>query len=194
MNDKYIYLVFSKTGTWLSRGITFFSETKYVHTSISFDSTFKEMYSFGRTNPNNPFSGGFVKESFYSGVYKKFPTCECLIYKVKVTTQQYNQLLTEVASFCHKQKCYKYNFLGLFGVLFNKPFKRKNHYFCSQFVSEILIKTKVYESTKVPELIRTADLFNLENKELIYCGPVTAYQFPFTYETLEEQENVESAV
>ena len=55
--DQDIYLVFSKTGTILSRILRNFSKTKYVHSSISLDSEFTQMYSFGRKNPYNPFSG-----------------------------------------------------------------------------------------------------------------------------------------
>jgi hypothetical protein len=68
MNYIYVYLIFSKTGTWLSRALNIFSDTKYVHASISFDDSFSKMYSFGRTNPSNPFSGGFVEENLFDGV------------------------------------------------------------------------------------------------------------------------------
>ena len=68
MNNKYIYLVLTKTGTWLSKLICTFSQIKYAHSSISFDGSFTKMYSFGRTNSDNPFSGGFVEESLFEGV------------------------------------------------------------------------------------------------------------------------------
>lgn len=170
MQYKYIYLIFSKTGTWLSRALSIFSETKYVHSSISFDDSFKIMYSFGRINPNNPFWGGFVEESLYGGVYKKFENSECIIYKVKITNEQYHLLQKEIQYFLKEKYKYKYNFIGLFGILINTPIKRKNHYFCSQFVSEVLIKSNIYHTDKVPELIKTNDLFSLRNKELIYKG------------------------
>ena len=170
MNHRYIYLVFSKTGTWLSNVINIFSDTKFVHSSISFDDSFTEMYSFGRTNPNNPFSGGFVKESLHSGVYKRFKRSECMIFRVKVTEKQYYSLRKNVEEFLKDKNKYKYNLIGLFGVLLDKPIKRKNHYFCSQFVSEILIKNKVYKSSKPPELIQTNDLFSIKNSEIIYEG------------------------
>lgn len=170
MRHKYIYLVFSKTGTWLSRALNIFSETKYVHASLSFDDSFTKMYSFGRTNPDNPFSGGFVEENLYNGVYKKFPKSECLIYKVRVTEEQYYQLQQTIQDFLNNKEAYRYNFLGLFAVLLNKPIKRKNHYFCSQFVSEVLIKGSIYQSKKAPELTVPADLFKVQNKVLIYEG------------------------
>lgn len=173
MNYIYVYLIFSKTGTWLSRALNIFSDTKYVHASISFDDSFSKMYSFGRTNPSNPFSGGFVEENLFDGVYKNNPLSECIIYKVKITNKQYDCLLKEVQLFQSEKDKYRYNFLGLFGVLVNRPLKRKDHYFCTQFVSEILIKSEIYYTQKIPELIRPSDLFLICNKELIYEGLIT---------------------
>jgi hypothetical protein len=170
MNYKYIYLVFSKTGTWLSRALNVFSETKYVHASLSFDDSFTKMYSFGRTNPDNPFSGGFVEENLYDGVYKKFSKSECLIYRVRVTEEQYVNLKETIEEFISEREKYRYNFLGLFAILLNRPIKRKNHYFCSQFVSEVLIKGDIYESEKAPELVKTEDLFSISNKDFFYEG------------------------
>ncbi|SCY42755.1 hypothetical protein [Alkaliphilus peptidifermentans] len=170
MSTKYIYLIFSKTGTWLSKTIHAVDKTKYVHSSISFDCNFNRMYSFGRTNPSNPFSGGFVEESLFDGVYKRFPFSNCLIYRIPVTEDQYNLMLNEVEGFMREKKKYRYNFLGLFAVLLNKPFKRKYHYFCSQFVSELLIKGNIYNSNRPPELIKTNDLFFVDNAEVFYEG------------------------
>lgn len=175
MDYRYIYIVFSKTGTWLSRAIKVFSDSKYVHASISFDLSFKAMYSFGRTNPDNPFSGGFVEENLFGGVYKKYSSSECLIYKVRVTDEQYKFLLKEIEEFIKEKQKYRYNFLGLFGVLVNKPVKRKYYYFCSQFVSELLMKCDIYDSCKRPELIRPNELFSIDNKEVIYEGAINEY-------------------
>lgn len=175
MRNRYIYLIFSKTGTWLSKTINIFVESKYVHVSISLDNTFNEMYSFGRTNPDNPFSGGLVKEDLRGGVYKKFSDSECLIYKVRIKEQQYQLLKKELKPFLENQKKYRYNLLGLFGVLLNIPCKRENYYFCSQFVSELLIKSKIYNADKIPELVKPADLLQIKNKEFVYEGFINGY-------------------
>lgn len=182
MNYRYVYLIFSKTGTWLSRILSVFAESKYVHASVGFDDSFNKMYSFGRTNPDNPFSGGLVEESLYRGVYKKFTNSQCVIYKIRVTEEQYNSLQGEIQYFLKDKDKYRYNFIGLFGVLFNTPLKRKNHYFCSQFVSEVLIKSNIYEADKIPELISPDDLLLIEGKELVYEGFINDYyRFGNTY-------------
>lgn len=176
MKQRYIYLVFSMTGTWLSQLIYVCSNIEHPHSSISFDDSFTEMYSFGRVNPRNPFSGGFVVENLHEGVYKNSPNCKCLIYKIKVSEAEYCLLQEQVKEFLMKKEEYRYNFIGLLGVMLNKPLKRKNHYFCSQFISEILIKSGVFHSYKAPELISTAELLSIKNKEIVYEGSIALYK------------------
>lgn len=175
MDNNYIYLVFSKTGSWLSRSISIAANIKYAHISISFDATFSELYSFGRRKPHNPIIGGFVKESFYEGFYKRFTASECLIYRVAVTNDQYIALKKEIELYYTNKEKYRYNFLGLIFLLVNKPIKRKNHYFCSQFISELLIKYHLYKSEKCPELIKPNELLEIQNAELIYEGFIKDY-------------------
>jgi hypothetical protein len=170
MNNRYIYLVFSKTGTWLSRLISAFSDISYPHSSISFDSSFTKMYSFGRVNPYNPFSGGFVEENIHDGVFKRSSGCKCRILRIKVTEEQYAALQEYIKGFSMEKEKYRYNFLGLYGILFNMPIKRKYHYFCSQFVSEALTRCKVMKLDKAPELTRTDDLYSVKNHMLFYEG------------------------
>ena len=170
MNKKYIYLVFTRTGTWLSRLISLFSDIKYPHASLSFDDEFTKMYSFGRKNPNNPISGGFAIENLFDGVFKKHSNCKCMIFKVKISEEQYDSLKKYVSEFSKEKDKYRYNFLGLCGVPFNMPLKRKNYYFCSQFISEVLMKSNVLQLQKSPELTRTDDLYTIKNRELLYEG------------------------
>lgn len=170
MHNRYIYLIFSRTGTWLSRLISAFSDIRYPHVSLSFDEGFTEMYSFGRFNPDNPFSGGFVVENLRDGVFSKSASCKCMILRIKVTNKQYNALQKYIGKFSKEKDRYKYNFLGLYGILLNISFKRKNYYFCSQFISEALIKSHVLKSDKDPELTRTDDLYAIKNREILYEG------------------------
>jgi hypothetical protein len=170
MSVRSIYLVFSRTGTWLSRLISLFNEGKYVHTSISLDNSFTQMYSFGRVNPKNPLSGGFVEENLFDGVYKKFSGSECLIYRLEITEEQFKIIKSEINRFLIEKDKYKYNFIGLLGILFNKPIKRKDYYFCTQFVSELLIKSSIYNTNKNPELVKPDDLIYIGHKEIVYEG------------------------
>ncbi|MBD7913130.1 MULTISPECIES: hypothetical protein [Clostridium] len=170
MEKSNIYLVFSRTGTWLSRSIKVITNSEYTHVALSLDSNFDNMYTFGRLNPNNPFYAGLTIENLHDGVYKKSSSCESLIYKIPVSKDQLDTLIDELNKYYYSDIKYKYNFLGLFAVLLDKPWKRSRHYFCSQFVTELLIKSSIWDSPKLPELTRPTDLVHIDNKEIIFQG------------------------
>lgn len=174
MDNKYIYLVFAKTGTWLSHSISTLTKTDYPHIALSLDPKFDKLYTFGRVNVNNPFSGGLTIESLYSGIYSRSKNAQCLIYKIPVTVSEINLLKMELEAYylINDIDIFKYNFIGLFGVLFNMPLKRKHHYFCSQFVSTLLANSGIWTSPKPHELTRPTDIMKITNKEIIYEGLV----------------------
>lgn len=68
---RKVYIVLTYTGTILSRIVKMYTRREYSHVSIAFDEDLKEMYSFGRLNPYNPFIGGFVYERIDRGLLKK---------------------------------------------------------------------------------------------------------------------------
>lgn len=173
MEEPSIYLVFSRTGTWLSRLINITTKSQYTHVALSLDSNFNNMYTFGRLNPNNPFSAGLTIESLYDGVYEKSSSCESLICKIPVTNTQLQALIEEIHRHYNSDIKYRYNFLGLFAVLLDRPWKREHHYFCSQFVTELLINSGIWDSPKQPELTRPIDLININNKEIVFQGLTT---------------------
>lgn len=173
MGESSIYLVFSRTGTWLSRSINIITSNQYTHVALSLDSNFNNMYTFGRLNPNNPFYAGLTVESLYDGVYQKSPSCESLICRIPVSSEQLLRLLQEIDKYYNSDIKYKYNFLGLFAVLLDKHWKREHYYFCSQFVTELLVNSGIWDSPKEPELTRPIDLIDIENKEIIFQGLTT---------------------
>lgn len=170
MSKKHIYLVFSKTGTMFSHLISLCTQKEYAHVSLSLDNTFTKMYSFGRINPSRMLPAGFVEENLYSGVFAMFPESKCLIYSVEVTTAQYIKLILEINKFHRNKDSLKYNVLGTGLLYFNKPMKRENFYFCSEFVAEVLINSGIFITDKKPEEIMPLDLLAIKNKTIIYEG------------------------
>lgn len=170
MNKKSIYLVFSRTGTWLSRSIGYVTKTQYTHVSLSLDSSFTKMYSFGRLDPDNPFSGGLTIENIFTGVFQKSPNAICLIYELEITEQQFNDLKKEINLFYDSEINYRYNFIGLFGVLVDRPVYRDTHYFCSEFISTLLKNSDIWHSPKLPQLTSPTDMLEVPNKSILYEG------------------------
>jgi hypothetical protein len=172
-----VFIVFSKTGTWLSSLLSKIGNFKYMHSSISLKEDLSVMYSFGRINPNNPFLGGFVKESIYSGVYQFSKKNEIKVYKMTITKEQAKILQDEIAQFELQAKYYHYNFLGLMFIPFKIKYVRKHHYFCSQFISELLMKIAILDQSISPEWTSPSDLIENLDLEFVFEGYIHEYPF-----------------
>ena len=171
---KDIYILLTYTGTALSGIVKFYTKKKYTHVSISLDSELKELYSFGRLNPYNPVRGGFVKEDLNSGTFKRFKNTIAAIYSFKVTDEQYENIKNTIYNVRDNKEKYKFNILGLFLVSINKKLKRKNTFYCAEFVKHVL-ETGLNKKF-LPEIIKPMDFLDIKNIELIYEGILRKYQ------------------
>ncbi|RDW16253.1 hypothetical protein [Oceanobacillus chungangensis] len=170
MNKKKIYLLLTDTGTLFTRTIKLFTKKPYNHASIAFDSKLLETYSFGRKKPGNPFIGGFVKESVHTGLFEH---ARGAIFSCNVTEEQMEKLKQFMQQIESQKHCYKYNFIGLFALLLNKPITRGNAFFCSEFVATALHESSILHFSKPLSLITPHDLQQDDRFELIYEGPLT---------------------
>ena len=84
---------------------------------------------------------------------------------------------------------YKYNFIGMFPVLFNIQWNRKNHYFCSQFVNDILEYGNIHLFDKPSVLITPADFKNNKQLSLVYEGLLSNYLLNIEEKYVENKMN-----
>lgn len=167
-----VYIVLTDTGTWLTKLIKCFTKRPLNHASISFSKDLKETYSFGRKHPNNPFIGGFVQEDFNG---KLFRCATCAIYRCNVSPSDFKKMEQCLKQIENHKHDYKYNFIGLFGVLLNKEIRRKNAFFCSQFVATILKNGGITLNNKPAGLIEPSDFAENEATQLVYAGQLHTY-------------------
>ena len=170
-----IYILLSHSGSMFSKAINICTRDPYSHVSISLDINLKELYSFGRINPYNPILGGFVKEDVINGTYRRFPNTKCALYSLEIDDIQYRKLKKELYKFSRESEMYGYNLLGVVSAAFNYPLHRKYSYFCSQFVSEILINSGIKIINKNPSLTAPMDFKNCEQLEFVYEGVLQTY-------------------
>lgn len=174
MNQRKIYLLLTDTGTLFTRMIKLFTQEPLNHASLGLDDQLSEVYSFGRKNMRNPFNGGFVRENIRSGLFKR---ANCAIYCCTVSEEQYQEMCKKIRAMEMNKKKYKYNLLGLIGVLFNIEIERKNAFFCSQFVASVLNDSGVVMINKPIAFVTPHDLKKFSSFELIYEGKLNVY-FP----------------
>jgi hypothetical protein len=170
--EKKVYILLTDTGTIFTKLIKLYTKKPYNHASISFDSELRDVYSFGRKTTGNPFIGGFVKENMKEDFFKQ---AKCAIYSFAVTEDQMEKMNHYIKEMEEKKDDYRYNFLGLFGFILNRPIKRKKAFFCSQFVSTILKECNIIHFEKPPSLITPYDLQKTSEFQSVYEGQLAAY-------------------
>lgn len=167
MGRKKVYLLLTDTGTIFTRMIKLYTKKPYNHASIAFDGNFREVYSFGRKKPRNPFFGGFVNEDVRQGLFKN---ARCAIYSFEVTEEQVSNMKYFINKIKTDKHLYRYNLLGLMTFILNKPYEREHAFFCSEFVAYVLNEGQIIEFQKPLSLISPYDLQSIETIELEYEG------------------------
>ena len=170
---KKIYIILTHTGTVLSRIIKCYTKNEFSHCSIALDNELKEMYSFGRLNPYNPFWGGFVHEGISFGTFKRFKNTKTKIYSLEITDEQYKEIKGIINYIKNTKEIQKFNIIGLFAVGFHKRISFKNSFYCAEFVKYVIENAGI--KTNLPEMIKPEDFKNLENIKLIYNGKLKDY-------------------
>ena len=171
--EKRVYIVLSYTGTILSRLVKIWTREKYSHVSISLDENLEQMYSFGRLYPYNPFIGRFLHEQRDKGTLKRFKKTTSVIYSLEVTDYQYRKMKKLIKNFEKNKDVYKFNIVGLFANMIHVKIKRKNHFYCAEFVKEVLNEADL--GNDLPKLIKPIDFLDLDNLELVYEGYIHKY-------------------
>ncbi|WP_284140200.1 MULTISPECIES: hypothetical protein [unclassified Virgibacillus] len=174
MGERTIYFLFTDTGTYLSRTINYFTNKSLNHVSIGFDPELKDVYSFGRKQPSNPFSGGFVREDIRGDFLKK---ASCAIFKYRLSDKDYEKVISNIKAIEAEQNKYKYNFIGLIGFLLNIEINREYALFCSQFVARVMKDSETFQVSKPSCFVTPADIREQAGMELIYQGKLEFYSY-----------------
>ena len=172
---KKIYIILTHTGTALSTIIKYYTKDEFSHISISLDENLEEMYSFGRLNPYNPFWGGFVHESIKNGTFKRFKNTRTEIYSLNIENEQYERLVKIIKYFNKNKNKYSFNILGLACVSIKKKIKRKNNFYCAEFVKHVLKSAGVTSVSGLPKIIKPEDFKNIDGLNLEYQGLLKKY-------------------
>jgi hypothetical protein len=176
MEDTYVYILLTDTGTLFTKSIKKYTKAPYNHVSLSFDCDLMELYSFGRKRPSNPLNGGFVREDVENGTYRRYPGTTCVLYKLKVTPREVVKMRRIIGVFQRKEKKWFYNLLGVIGVSINEPVEIDSSYFCSQFVSDVLHRSGIRLWDKLPSLVTPDDFRQSDRLEWVYEGRLYDYE------------------
>lgn len=165
---KYpVYIMLIHSGSLLANAIKAVTQSQFSHSSISFDSSMTNMYSFARKAEINPFIGGFKQESIKSP-FIKGRDIPYALYMVLCTKSQIAAMKKRLDYFIQNESKFKYDFTGLFKNYFRIVDNPEYKWFCSRFVADIINAGYPVSSPviKDPSLVRPEDFKSM---------PITIY-------------------
>lgn len=170
-----VFIVVTQTGTILSQILRMVTGDAYNHASISVDDSLRTLYSFGRRHPYNPIWGGFVQESPDSGTFGRFTRTRARVLQVPVTEEQYQQIKCHLEAMYQERQRYHYNYLGLMLAMFHLAYRKKNSYYCSEFVRDVLVQYDVTRPEAFGKIVKPMELLELSGSREIYRGILAEY-------------------
>jgi len=141
--------------------------------SISLDENLTRMYSFARLGQYNIFHAGFLHEYINKGIYKRFQDTEALIGYLEVSNRQYKRIEKDIEEMEKDREKYKFNIMGFLAVTIKKKRRRKNYFYCAEFVRYLL--DEAYINTELPDIIIPTDFQKMKNLKFIYKGKLKDY-------------------
>jgi len=175
-SNSSIFVLLTDTGTLFTSVIKQFTADPYNHASLAFDPELNDLFSFGRKSASNPWTAGFVEENLYEGTFRHFPDTRCILLRLNVSQRQRAAAIQFIRRIRSERDAYRYNLIGLLGVLLNYDFQRKHAYFCSQFVADSLRQAGLHLWNKPASLVTPGDFLQHPAFEPVYEGRL--YDYP----------------
>jgi len=126
---KKVSILLTKYTDPLSCLVYYVTGRGYTHVSLGLEEEEERFYSFNFK--------GFCVETMEK--HRRRGVDRSICYQIEVADESYRILKESIQLFEENREEYHYTKAGVFFALLHLPFQRNKHYFCSQFVAELLI-------------------------------------------------------
>ena len=167
---KTLYIFLTRSGTLLSNLVYSLTGAQYTHISLAFDEDLSTLYSSTRKNGYTMFPAGPSREYLNRGVFLMRENIPCALYALEVTDEAYTRAKRRTQHMMHHGELYRFNSLGLLLCWMHIRWQRRRHYFCSQFVSEVLEQSGALALPKDSTLMHPNDYTLLPQLKCLYKG------------------------
>ena len=167
---KTIYILLTRSGTLLSNLVYTVTGANYTHASLAFDEDLNCLYSSTRRNGYAMFPAGPSREYLDRGVFRLRENVPCALYALEVTEEAYVRARRRAEHMMTNGEMYCFNVLGLLLCAMHIRWQRRRHYFCSQFVGEVLQKSGAMQLPKDSTLMHPSDYTGLSQLKCVYEG------------------------
>ena len=139
---------------------------------FAFDEDLSTLYSSTRKNGYTMFPAGPSREYLNRGLFLQRENIPCALYALEVSEEAYARARRRAEHMMNHGHLYRFNSLGLLLCWLHIRWQRRRHYFCSQFVSEVLEKSGAVDLPKDSTLMHPSDYTTLPGLECLYTGPL----------------------
>ncbi len=164
---RKIYILVTRMFGNRSKAISFFTNSYYTHSSIGLEEDLNTFYTFTIK--------GFFIEKVTKYVKPDKSSFPCQLYEISVSQEKYDEIKNSLQQFTVKKEEYFYARLGVILCFFRIPCKFKGHYFCSQFIAEVLENCQIAKFRKPASLCTPKDFTKMEIAHPIYRGTLRGY-------------------
>lgn len=162
MERRKIFVLLTQLPDPAARLLRFFTFFPYTHASLGLEEDMNTFYSFN-------YKGFFVEKitRYLKPGRKPFP---CALYEMEVSQEVYRVVRQMIAGFERRKAAFRYTRLGVILSVLHIPNQRRDRYFCSHFVAEVLQRTKAARLKKHCTLYLPGDFRKLEELRLVFQG------------------------
>lgn len=164
-----IYIVLSRPDSFVSTLISFFTRAEYSHISIAYDRELRSLCSFARKY-RLPLPGGLVAENENGVLRKALRHAKCVILSAPVPENRFAAFCSRIDTMLLHRDTYHYSLRGLFFCCLGMETHCGHHYFCSEFVAEMLRYAGIRGIPKPPSLMKPLDFLKIPGLDRVYSG------------------------
>jgi hypothetical protein len=152
LDDPYVYIILSNTGSAASELISIFTKKKYNHVSLAFDKHLKTIISYNGGEKLYP--PGLNYELLKN--FNKKADASVIVYRLKCNREQKKLIIEKIRRINEEGSAY--NLFGLVLKYSHKP----NIMFCSQFVYKMLKEAGLHYFEKEETAVSPMDIIELD--------------------------------
>lgn len=128
---RQISILLTRYADWFSNLVYYVGGQGFTHCSIALEENQNAYYSFNYR--------GFTIETLEKHKHQGVKNSRCI--QLRVPDEAYAAIKHRIQNMLQNRSVYRYTRFGVFCCVFHLPFRRKYHYFCSQFVAELLLES-----------------------------------------------------
>ena len=169
---RKIYVLLTSFPDAGSKMIGFMTRSIFTHASIGLEEDMNTYYSFVWK--------GFIVEDISRYLKPDIKPYPCELYEMEVTAREYEVIKMILLDFKDKKHTYSFARWELIFGLMRMPIIRRNRYYCSQFIADVLKESKVLKSKRNSARFFPKDFGNLPGMTMIFKGDLLGYLHKFS--------------